>query len=91
MRIPGKKRSLYPDECGIRAGQFAESVRDNIATAWDMLSKESQGVRQGVWATQKNIDLQIVYRAAHDPGHPMFQHMMEDFGRRCSKCGHWRT
>ena len=50
-----------------------------MAAAWDMLSKESQGVRQGVWATQKSIDLQVVYRAAHDPQHDMFQLMMEDF------------
>ena len=63
----------------MRAGQFAEAVRDNIAAAWDMLSIESRGVRQGVWATQKEVDLQVVYRAAHDPQHPMFQLMMEDF------------
>jgi len=82
MRIPGKKRSSSPDECGIRAGQFAEAVRDNnMAAAWDMLSRESQGVRQGVWATQKSIDLQIVYRAAHDPQHSMFQPMTEDLRR----------
>ena len=47
--------------------------------AWDMLSRESQGVREGVWATQKGIDLQVVYRAAHNPQHPMFQSMMKDF------------
>ena len=80
MRIPGKRRDLQPDECGVRAGQFAEAVRNNdMLTAWSMLSKESQGVRQGVWATEKNIDLQIIYRAAHDPQHPMFPFMMEDF------------
>ena len=44
-----------------------------------MLSRESQGVRQGVWGTQKGIDLQVVYRAAHNPRHPMFPLMMEDF------------
>ena len=79
MRIPGTRRSSAPDDCGIRAGQFAEAVRDNIQAAWKMLSRESQGVRQGVWATQKGIDLQVVYRAAHNPGHPMVQLMMEDF------------
>ena len=79
MGIPGKKRSAFSDECGVRAGQFAEAVRDNdMTSAWDMLSRESQGVRQGVWATQKGIDLQVVYRAAHNPQHPMFQLMMED-------------
>ena len=78
MRIPGKKRSLSPDDCGIKAGRFAEAVRDDVAAAWDMLSKESRGVRQGVWATEKGIDLQVVYRAAHDPQHPMFHLMMED-------------
>ena len=44
-----------------------------------MLSRESRGVRQGVWATQHNVDMQIVYRAAHDGNHPMFSLMMEDF------------
>ena len=79
MRIPGEARSSSPDECGIRSGEFAEAVRDNrMASAWDMTSKESRGVRQGVWATQKGIDLQVVYRAAHDPHHPMFPLMMED-------------
>ena len=80
MRIPGEKRSLSPDECGFRSAQFAEAVRSNgMPAAWEMLSRESQGVRQGIWATQKDIDLQVVYRAAHDPQHPMFQLMMEDF------------
>ena len=70
---------MSPDECGIKAGQFAEAVKDNDMTAaWDMLSRESQGVRQGVWATQKGIDLQLVYRAAHNAQHPMFPLMMED-------------
>ena len=79
MRIPGHKRSSSPDECGVRAGQFAEAVRLNdMATAWNMLSRESQGVRQGVWATQKEVDLQVVYRAAHDSQHAMFPMMMED-------------
>ena len=48
-------------------------------TAWNMLSRESQGVRQGIWATQKGIDLQVVYRTAHDLDHPMAPLMMEDF------------
>ena len=80
MRIPGTKRSLSPDSCGLRAGQFAEAVRDNdMRTAWSMLSRESQGVRQGVWATQKSIDLQVVYQAAHNPDHPIVPLMMNDF------------
>ncbi len=80
MRIPGRRRSESPDECGVRAGQFAEAVRDNnMPMAWDMLSKESKGVRQGIWATEKEIDLQVVYRAAHDPDHSMFPLMMDDF------------
>ena len=79
MRIPGKKRSLSPDECGMSAGQFAEAVKQNdMAAVWDTLSRESQGVRQGVWATQNRIDLQVVYRAAHDAQHPIFQLMMDD-------------
>ena len=28
MRIPGEKRSPFPDDCGSRAGVFAEAVRD---------------------------------------------------------------
>ncbi len=80
MRIPGIKRSSSPDECGLRSGQFVEAVRSNgMAAAWNMLSKETRGVRQGVWATQKGIDLQMVYRVAHDPQHPMFGTMMDDF------------
>ena len=80
MAIPGKKRSLSADECGVRAGQFAEAIREgDMRAAWDMLSNESQGVRQGIWATQKGIDLQVVYRVAHDAQHHRFQEMMEDF------------
>ncbi len=80
MRIPGEKRSPYPDECGARAGRFAEAVRDyDMTGAWNMLSRESQGVRQGVWATEKGFDLQVVYRASHDPQHPMFEAMMTSF------------
>ncbi len=79
MRIPGHKRSLAPDECGIRRARFAEAVRaSDMATAWSLMSSESRGIRQGVWATQKGIDLQVVYRAAHDPNHAMFPLMMED-------------
>ena len=56
MRIPGQKRSSSPDQCGIKAGQFAEAVKHNeMVQAWDMLSRESQGVRQGVWATKEGI------------------------------------
>ena len=44
MRIPGKKRSLEPDDVGNRAGLFAESVRDgNMDLAWSLLSKETKG------------------------------------------------
>ena len=79
MRIPGRRRTSSPDECGVRAGRFAEAVRDTeMAMAWEMLSRESQGVREGVWATEKNVDLQVVYRAAHDPAHALFPLMMED-------------
>jgi hypothetical protein len=49
-----------------------------MVAAWDMLSRESRGLRQGIWGTQKAIDLQVVYRAAHDPRHPMFALMAED-------------
>lgn len=80
MRIPGEKRSLQPDEVGHRAGGFAEAVRDgDMAVAWAMLSKETRGMRYGVWATQNNIDMQIAYRAAYEAGHPMRAAMLTDF------------
>ncbi len=80
MRIPGEKRSLHPDDCGQRAGVFAEAVRDNqMDLAWSMLSKETRGMRMGVWATRNNIDMQIAYRAGYEPEHPMRKSMLEDF------------
>jgi hypothetical protein len=50
-----------------------------MTAAWEMLSKESRGVRQGVWATERGIDLQEVYQAASNPSHPLFQPLLEDF------------
>ena len=50
-----------------------------MATAWQLLSKESRGVRQGIWATERGIDLQLVYQAANDSSHPLSQPMFEDF------------
>ena len=80
MRIPGEKRSLYPDECGQIAGTFAEAIRDNnMELAWSMLSKETKGMRMGVWATRNNIDMQVAYRAAYDPEHAKRASMLEDF------------
>ena len=79
MEIPGYRKSSTPDEAGLVAGKFAEAVRDSdMLTAWNILSLESKGIRQGVWATHNNIDLQIVYKAAHDPYHPLFESMMYD-------------
>ena len=86
MRIPGSRRSNAPDACGLAAGRFAEAVRDGtMATAWEMLSKESRGVRQGVWATERGIDLQQVYQASNDSSHPLFQPMLEDFRKAVLK------
>ena len=80
MRIPGDKRSQYPDECGNRAGMFAEAIRDGrMDLAWSMLSKETRGMRVGVWATRNGIDIQEGYRAAYDPAHPRRASLMEDF------------
>lgn len=80
MRIPGDKRSQYPDECGNRAGMFAEAVRDGqMDLAWSMLSKETRGMRVGVWATRNDIDMQEGYRAAYDLAHPRRASLMEDF------------
>ena len=63
MRIPGHKRSQEPDDIGNRAGIFAEAIRDgNMNLAWDMLSKETRGMRMGVWATRNNVDMQNAYR-----------------------------
>ncbi len=59
---------------------FAEAVRDNrMDLAWSMLSKETRGMRMGVWATRNNIDMQIAYRAGYDTEHPMRESLLEDF------------
>lgn len=86
MRIPGTRRSNSPDACGLAAGRFAEAVRDgNMPAAWELLSKESRGVRQGIWATERGIDLQQVYQAANNPSHPLSQPMLEDFRKAVLK------
>ena len=88
MRIPGKRRSNSPDACGLAAGRFAEAVRDgSMSTAWEMLSKESRGVRQGIWGTERGIDLQQVYQAANDSSHPLREPMLEDFRKAVLR--HW--
>ena len=80
MRIPGDKRSPFPDECGARAGIFAEAVRDGeMDLAWSMLSKETRGMRMGVWATRYRVDMQQAYRAGYNADHPMRASMLEDF------------
>jgi len=80
MRIPGQKRSLNPDDVGTRAGEFAEAIRaGNMDLAWSRLSKETRGMRMGVWATRCNIDMQVAYRACYDSSHPQRPAMLEDF------------
>lgn len=80
MRIPGNRRSQEPDEVGQRAGLFAESIRDgDMDLAWSMLSKETRGMRMGVWATRNSIDMQVAYRAAYDADHPMRPSLLDDF------------
>lgn len=80
MRIPGEKRSLYPDEIGLRAGLFAEAIRDgDMELAWSMLSKETRGMRLGVWATRNQIDMQIAYQAAYDATHDSRVALLTDF------------
>ena len=84
MKIPGEKRSQHPDQCGNLAGVFAEAVRDHhMDLAWSLLSKETRGMRTGVWATRNDIDMQEAYRrqprAAHDKGHARRTSMLEDF------------
>ena len=44
-----------------------------------MLSKETRGMRFGVWATRQHIDMQIAYRAAYDVTHPMRAALLADF------------
>ncbi len=88
MRIPGTRRSNSPDACGLAAGRFAEAVRDGeMEVAWEMLSKESRGVRQGIWGTERGIDLQQVYQAANDSSHPLREPMLEDFRKVVLR--HW--
>ena len=80
MQIPGERRSRQPDDVGNRAGIFAEAVRDgNMDLAWSMLSKETRGMRMGVWATRNNIDMQVAYKAGYETEHPMRTSMLEDF------------
>ena len=80
MQIPGEQRSLYPDEVGYRAGVFAAAIRDgDMEQAWAMLSKETRGMRYGVWATHQNIDMQVAYRAAYDASHPLRAALLADF------------
>jgi hypothetical protein len=80
MHIPGEPRSLYPDEVGYRAGVFASAIRDgDMEQAWAMLSKETRGMRYGVWATRQHIDMQAAYRAAYDASHPLRAALLEDF------------
>lgn len=50
-----------------------------MPVAWNLLSKESRGVRQGIWATERGVDLQHVYQAANDSSHPLFQPLLDDF------------
>ena len=77
MRIPGEKRSPFPDDCGSRAGEFAEAVRDGeMDQAWSMLSKETRGMRMGVWATRNRIDMQEAYRAGYNSDHPLRSAML---------------
>ena len=42
-------------------------------------------MRQGVWATERGIDLQAVYQAANDHSHPLFQPLLEDFRKAVLK------
>ena len=80
MWIPGEQRSPYPDDVGYRAGVFVAAIRnDDMEQAWAMLSKETRGMRFGVWATRHTIDMQIAYRAAYDPTHPMRAALLADF------------
>ena len=80
MQLPGDRRSEHPDECGNCAGVFAEAIRDgNMDLAWELLSKETRGVRMGVWATRNDIDMQEAYRAAYSSEHPRRDSMLEDF------------
>lgn len=80
MSIPGEQRSPYPDEVGHRAGLFTAAIHDNdMEQAWAMLSKETRGMRYGVWATREQIDMQVAYRAAYDAEHPMRAALLADF------------
>jgi hypothetical protein len=65
---------------GHRAGVFAAAIRDgDMEQAWMMLSKETRGMRYGVWATRHHIDMQVAYRAAYDSHHPQRAALLTDF------------
>jgi hypothetical protein len=80
MQIPGEQRSISPDVVGHRAGVFVAAIRDgDMEQAWAMLSKETRGMRYGVWATRHHIDMQVAYRAAYDPHHAQRASLLADF------------
>jgi hypothetical protein len=80
MQIPGEQRSASPDAVGHRAGVFAAAIRDgDMEQAWTMLSKETRGMRFGVWATRHNVDMQVAYRAAYDSHHPQRIALLTNF------------
>jgi hypothetical protein len=80
MQIPGEQRRPYPDDAGYRAGLFVAAIRDDdMERAWTLLSRETRGMRLGVWATQQHVDMQIAYRTAYDEAHPMRAALLADF------------
>ena len=65
---------------GNERGEFAYAIRvGDMDLAWAMLSKETRGMRLGVWATTNNLDMQIAYRAAYNRSHPSRASLLEDF------------
>jgi hypothetical protein len=70
---------MAPDVVGHRAGVFVAAIRDgDMEQAWAMLSKETRGMRYGVWAARNHIDMQVAYRAAYDPAHPQRVSLLAD-------------
>lgn len=79
MRIPGDIRKGLPDECGARAGEFVQMVRENqMWFAWHRMSKESQGMWEGIWLTRKRFRAVDIYKEIGGYTEATFRPLLDD-------------
>ena len=82
MRIPGEKRSSQPDECGNRAGIFAEAIRDNALALSGLLVGEVGGPSvkpyqpPGLWLETSNRPYK------QDAGHNLYRRSLYVYWKR---------